>query len=257
MKLTTYALLHAVWQGHLSADDAAEALGIPVRNVKTQVSYFGSRLEDITVVLDELLAKEYPSRQALAEAKKQAAERLGVSTRQVNRFLNRAGANPRPANIVNREKASALASERQRQKRQAAIEVLRGARDLHEAANLCGIHTRSMRRVLDSLPVPVRYPDYGLLSSSMRHALATNLERDESCDHLATLVTAQLNRKPGEKLPQMVAKPLISMMIAYLEGETTQTDPGFDHFYERYALKDVKLHFWEKLALADELRNLL
>lgn len=257
MALTTYALLHAVWQGHMAPEDAAEALGIPARNVKTQVNYLGERLEGIAQTLDSLTAQSYASRSELAEAKRVAAEKLGVSSRQVNRFLSRSGKKPRPESIVSREKASEAATERKRQHRMLALDVLYGRKTLTEAANLSGRHERSMRRVLEDLPIPARYPEYDLLSPSTRYALAKNVEEMRDCGHLSTLVSAQINRKPGEESPQTVAKPLISMMIGWLEGETDQYDPGYEHFLDFYGLKGVDLRFWEKLALADELRHLL
>ena len=257
MALTTYALLHAVWRGHLTPEDAAETLGIPIRNVKTQVNYLGDRLEGITQALDALAATSYPSRKALASAKKEAAAKLGISPRQVNRFLKRAGAQPRPESIKQREEASIGATNRRREQRLLAVDVLYGRKTLTEAANLSGRHERSIRRVLDSLPVPVRYPDYELLTTSTRYALAKNIEENRECDHLATLVNAQINRPAMKELPKTTEKPLISLMIAWLEGETTEYDPGFEYFLDHYGLKGVTLHFWEKLALADELRNLL
>lgn len=258
MALTTYALLHAVWQGHLPAEDAAEALGIPARNVKTQVNYFGDRLANIAGTLDDLIANSYETRGDLAAAKKRAAEKLGVSARQINRFLNRASAEkPRPEGILRREKASASASERKRQHRLLALDVLYGRKTLTEAANLAGRHERSIRRVLDDLPIPARYPDYEHLTSSTRYALAKNVEEMRDSTHLATLVNAQLHRTGRETLPETTKKPLIMLMIGWLEGETDQYDPGFEHFLAFYGLKGIELRFWERSALADELRNLL
>lgn len=257
MALTTYALLHAVWQGHIPAEVAAESLGIPVRNVKTQVNYLGDRLDVIAKTLDNLTATPYASRKDLSEAKQKAAVTLGVTPRQVNRFLKRSGGNPRPTPIQEREKASIAAVDRKRQQRQLAIDVLYGRKTLTEAANLAGRHERSLRRVLDDLPIPARFPDYERLTSSTRYALAKNLEENRSSEHLATLVSAQLNRETREALPQTAPKPLISMLIAYLEGETDQYDPGYEHFLDFYGLKGVDLLYWEKAALADELKNLL
>lgn len=257
MTLSRYAILHAVWRHHLPAEEAAAALGVPIRIVKTQVNYFGERLEQIAQTLDQITAEKYPSRKALVDAKRKAAETLGVSSRQVNRFLSRAGTQPRPESIKSREGASIAATERLRQQRMLAIDVLYGRKTLTEAANIAGRHERSIRRVLDALPVPVRYPDYDRLTSSTRYALAKNVEENRDSEHLATLVTAQINRGRGQDLPQTVAKPLISLMIGWLEGESDKYDPGFEHFFESYGLKGVELRFWGKLALADELRNLL
>lgn len=257
MALTTYALLHAVWKGHLPPEDAAEALGIPVRNVKTQVNYLGDRLEGIASTLDNLAEKSYPTRRDLAEAKRAAAENLGITTRQLNRFLARAGARPRPESIKKREEASIAAVERKRELRVLAIDVLYGRKTLTEAANLAGKHERSVRRATEELPVPVRYPDYGRLSPSLRYALAKNIEEMRDSGHLATLVDAQINRKGVVTAPSETKKPLILLLIGWLEGETDQYDRGFDHFLEMYGLKGVELRFWEKVALADELRTLL
>lgn len=257
MALTTYALLHAVLRGHLAPEDAAEALGIPTRNVKTQVNYFGERLEEISQALDALVATPYSSRTELAEAKRKAAERLGVSPRQLNRFLSRAGAKPRPESIVQREKASIAATDRKRQHRLLALDVLYGRKTLTEAANLAGRHERSMRRVIDGLPIPARYPDFDCLSASTRYALAKNVEENRDSEHLATLVSAQVQRDGLETPTQTVQKPLILLMIAWLEGESDKYDPGFEHFLDFYGLKGVELQFWERLALADELRHLL
>lgn len=257
MALTTYAILHAVHQGHLSPEDAANALGIPVRNVKTQVQYFGERLKDIAATLDDLTAKPYPSRGDLAAAKQRAAKKLGVSARQINRFLGRTGAKPRPESIIKREEASEKATERKRQHRLLAIDVLYGRKTLTEAANLSGRHERSIRRVLDDLPIPVRYPDFDRLDLSLREALAKNLETGRSCDHLATLVSVQINRTGQESTLKGDRKPLLLLMIAWLEGESDKYDPGFERFLEQYGLKGVELTFWERLALADELRHLL
>lgn len=257
MALTTYALLHAVWKGHLSAEDAAASLGIPVRNVKTQVNYLGDRLEGIVKTLDTLTAESYPSRKDLSEAKRAAAVSLGISLRQLNRFLSRSGEMPRPQSIKSREEASIRAVERKREQRLLAIDVLYGRKTLAEAANLAGQHERSLRRATEELKVPVRYPDYGHLSPSLRYALAKNVEESLDSEHLATLVAAQINRK-GEKTPASASKkPLIELMIAWLEGETDQYDRGFEHFLGMYGLKGVELRFWEKIALADELKNLL
>jgi len=46
-------------------------------------------------------------------------------------------------------------------------------------------------------------------------------------------------------------------MIAWLEGETEQYDPGFEHFIKMYGLNDRVLPYWERAALADELRQIL
>lgn len=257
MALTTYAVLHAVWRGHLAPEDAAETLGIPTRNVKTQVNYLGDRLEGITQALDDLAATSYPSRKALALAKKEAAAKLGISPRQVNRFLKRAGAQPRPESIKQREEASISATNRKREQRLLAIDVLHGRKTLTEAANLSGRHERSMRRVLDSLPVPVRYPDYERLTDATRYALAKAVEENRNCDHLTRLVNAQINRDWTKPLAKTAEKPLVKALISWLEGEDTRYDPGFDHFLEYYGVNDVALHFWEKLALAEELENLL
>lgn len=257
MSLSTYAILHAVWKGHMPAEDAAESLGIPTKIVKTQVTYLGSRLEDIVQTLDDLTGREFASRYDLAAAKREVSKKLGVSVRQVNRFLSRAGLKPRPVKIVEREEASARASERAREHRLLAIDVVYGRKTLTEAANVADRHERTIRRVLDDLPIPVRYPDYDLLTPSTRFALGKNLEENRSCDHLATLVGAQINRKGMGLLPQTQAKPLLAMMIAWLEGETEQYDPGYEYFLGRYLLKGIELKFWEKQALADELRNLL
>lgn len=257
MALTAYAILHAVQQGHMPLQDAVEALEIPAKNVKMQVTYFGDRLGIITQTLNDLTAKRYETRDDLVEAKRRAAETLGVSVRQVNRFLERAGGKPRPESIKQRENASVKATERQRQHRLLALDVLYGRRTLTEAANISGRHERSIRRVLDELPVPVRYPDYGRLSTSTRYALAKNIEENVGSDHLQTLVNAQINRGNLGKLPQTMPKPLISIMIAWLEGETDQYDPGFEHFMEAYRMGGVELRFWERFALADELRHLL
>jgi hypothetical protein len=257
MKLTAYALLHAVWRGHLSAEDAADALGIPARNVKTQVNYFGDRLEQIAQALDELTAGTYSSRQELAEAKRAVAERLGVSPRQINRFLSRTGLRPRPETIKQREEASAAATDRRRQQRMLALDVLYGRKSLEEAAEVCGRHTRTMRRCVDSLPIPVRYPDFDALTFSTRYALGKNVEDRLSSEHLTTLVDAQLQRGAPRSLPSVTEKPLISLMIAWLEEESDVYDPGFEHFLDFYGLKGRKLTMWERQALADELRNLL
>ena len=257
MALITYALLHAVWQGHMTPEDAAEAPGIPTRNVKTQVNYLGDRLEGIAQTLEALAERHYNSRADLAKAKAEAATKLGISVRQVNRFLKRSGSNPRPAPIINREEASKKASERKREHRLLALDVLYGRKTITEAANLANRHERSIRRVLDDLPIPARYPDYERLTPSTRYALAKSVEENVSSEHLATLVNAQLARGDGESTPQIVEKPLISMLIAWLEGETTRYDPGYEHFLEMYGLKGVDLFYWERMALADELRNLL
>ena len=257
MALTAYALLHAVWKGHLSPEDAAEAIGIPAKNVKTQVNYFGERLEEITQTLDDLTGHSYATRKDLIEAKHRAAEKLGVSPRQVNRFLSRSGARPRPESIKKREEASIAAVERRREQRLLAVDVLYGRKTLTEAANLSGRHERSIRRVLESLPIPARYPDFAHLTPSTRYALAKNVEENRDSEHLATLVSAQVHRDVRQKLPQTVQKPLITLMIAWLEGESDKYDPGFEHFLDFYGLKGVELRFWERLALADELRNLL
>lgn len=260
MALTTYALLHAVWKGQLPPEDAAEAIGIPVRNVKTQVNYLGERLETIVETLDSLIAASYPSRRALAEAKQKAAVTLGVTTRQVNRFLARAGGNPRPQPIVEREKLSAGASERKRQHRLLALDVLYGRKTLTEAANLAGRHERSLRRVLDDLSIPVRLPDYDKLTPATRYALAKNVEEGIDSEHLAKLVAAQISR--GGQIEEKdrvktVEKPLIKLLIANLEGETTHYESGFDTFLAQYGVAGRALTFWEKTAIADELRNLL
>lgn len=257
MALTAYALLHAVWKGHMSPDDAAESLGIPVRNVKTQVNYLGDRLETLATTLDELTTTEFGSREALAAAKTQAAQTLGISTRQLNRFLSRSGLKPRPQSIKARESASEGASDRKRQHRLLAVDVLYGRKTLTEAANLSGRHERSIRRVLEELPIPVRYPDFDQLTPSTRYALAKNVEENKDSEHLATLVNAQIQRGWREKLPQTREKPLISLLIGWLEGETEHYEAGYEHFLGIYGLKGVELAFWEKLALADELRNLL
>lgn len=257
MRLTTYSLLHAVLRGHMKPEEAAEAIGIPVRNVKTQVNYFGERLEGITKTLDELTETAYPTRQALIGAKRAAAAELGVSLRQVNRFLSRAGANPRPESIKKREETSIAAVERKKEQRMLAIEVLYGRKTLTEAANLAGRHERSIRRVLDELPIPARFPDYDQLNPSTRYALGKCVEEHRDADHLATIVRAQINRDTSQMPPQTVEKPLLTLMIAWLEGESDKYDPGFDHFLDLYGLKGVELKFWERLALADELRHLL
>lgn len=257
MALTTYALLHAVWRGHMTVEDAAEALGIPVRNVKTQVKYLGDRLEGITQTLDDLTGRKYASRKELADAKKAAATKLDVTPRQVNRFLSRTGKKPRPDSILAREEASIGAVNRKREQRLLAIDVLYGRKTLTEAANLANRHERSLRRVLDELPVPVRFPDYDRLSPSTRYALAKNVEENRDSEHLAMLVSAQINRETPENLPKTVPKPLIMIMIAWLEGETEQYDPGFERFLDSYGLKGTELRYWERTALADELRNLL
>lgn len=257
MALTAYETLHAVWRGHLSPEDAAAAMGIPAKNVKNQVGYLGGRLEGIAESLDELTARDYPSRADLAQAKREASARLGVTMRQLNRFLRRAGQRPRPRPVLEREKASIEATERKRQQRLLALDVLYGSKTLTEAANLAGRHERSLRRVLDDLPVPVRYPDYDKLTPSTRWALEKNVAANRDSEHLKMLVEAQINRAGQETMPQTVQKPLISMLIAWLEGETEQYDPGYEHFLDLYGLKGVELMFWEKAALADELRNLL
>lgn len=257
MALTTYALLHAVYKGQLSPEDAAASLGIPIRNVKTQVNYLGERLEGIAQALDGLIAASYPSRAALAAAKASAAAKLGVSTRQVNRFLLRSGGNPRPDAIKQREEASEAAVSRKKQHHFLALDVLYGRKTLTEAANLAGRHERSIRRVIDDLDIPVRFPDFDKLTDSTRYALAKNVEEHRPSEHLTTLVNAQINRIPGGEPPKTVEKPLIKLLIGWLEGETSKYDPGFDRFLNLYGLKDVNLAYWEKLALADELRNLL
>lgn len=255
--LTAYALLHEVWENRLPAEIVAEALQIPIRNVKNQVNYFGDRLGTIVTTLDHVMAQPYPSRSRLTQAKQEAAKTLGISVRQLNRFLTRSGVKPRPESIVQRETASKKATERRRLQRILALDVLKGARTLSEAANHAGVHDRTMRRACDNLPVPVRYPDYGKLLPSTRYAVAKCVEMHGDCEHLSTLVASQINRGNEKQVPQMQAKPLLSIMIAWLEGETDQYDPGFEHFFEKYGLKGRKLPYWEKAALADELRQLL
>lgn len=225
--------------------------------MKTQVDYFGNRLEQIVKTLDTLVAESYATRGDLSEAKRRAAESLGVSTRQLNRFLRRSGNKPRPQPILRREQASIQATERKRQQRLLALDVLYGRKTLTKAANLAGLHERSMRRVLDNLPIPARYPDYEHLTASTRYALAKNVEEMRDCSHLATLVNAQIHRKTDKTGSQTLEKPLILLMIGWLEGETDKYDPGFEHFLGLYGLKDVELQFWERPALADELRHLL
>lgn len=225
--------------------------------MKTQVNYLGNRLEQIVKTLDTLVAEPYATRGDLSEAKRRAAESLGVSTRQLNRFLRRSGSKPRPQPILRREQASIQATERKRQQRLLALDVLYGRKTLTKAANLAGLHERSMRRVLDNLPIPARYPDYEHLTASTRYALAKNVEEMRDCSHLATLVNAQIHRKTDKTGSQTLEKPLILLMIGWLEGETDKYDPGFEHFLGLYGLKDVELQFWERPALADELRHLL
>lgn len=254
MALTTYALLHEVYKGQLSPEDAAASLGIPTRNVKTQVNYSE---EDVAQALDGLSAVSYPSRAALAAAKASAAAKLGISTRQVNRFLLRSGSNPRPDAIKQRERASEAATSRKKQHHSLALDVLYGRKTLIEAANLAGRHERSIRRVIDDLDTPVRFPDFDKLTGSTRCALAKNIEAGRPSEHLTTLVNAQINRISGGKPQKAVEKPLSKLLIGWLEGETNQYEPGFDHVLSLYGLKDVNLAYWEKQALADELRNLL
>lgn len=222
--------------------------------MKTQVDY---RLEGIAQALDGLIATSYPSRAALAAAKASAAAMLGVSTRQVNRFLLRSGGNPRPDAIKQRESASEAATNRKQQHHSLALDVLYGRKTLTEVANLAGRHERSIRRVIDDLDIPVRFPDFDKLTGSTRYALAKNVEEHRLSEHLTTLINAQINRTPGGEPHKMVEKPLIKLLIGWLEGETNKYDPGFDRFLNLYGLKDVNLAYWEKLALADELRNLI
>lgn len=255
--MTAYALLHEVWAGRMPVEVAAEALQIPIKSVKNQVGYMGNRLETIVTTLDQLTAKTYSSRTELAQAKVEAAKTLGISVRQLNRFLIRSGSKPRPESIKHREEASKKVSERKRLYRVLALDVLKGAKTLSEAANLANVSERTMRRACESLPIPARYPDYDYLLPSARFALAKCVEMHADCEHLATLVESQINRGKEIQVPQMQAKPLLSIMIAWLEGETDQQDPGFDHFFEKYGLKDRTLPYWERAALSDELRRLL
>lgn len=255
--LTAYALLHEVWAGRMPVELAAEALHIPIKNVKNQIGYLGNRLETIVKTLDEVMARSYSSRDELAQAKREAAKNLGISVRQLNRFLIRSGGSPRPESIVKREDASKKAVERKRQQRILALDVLKGAKTLSEAANFAGIHERTMRRACDNLPIPVRYPDFDSLMPALRFALAKCVELNTDCEHLSTLVASQIERGRETQVPQMLAKPLLTIMIAWLEGETDQYDPGFEHFLDKYGLKGRNLPYWEKAALADELRQLL
>ena len=213
--------------------------------VKVQAKQTEASIHTIEALAD----REYTSRSDLARAKREAATKLGVTVRQINRFLSQSGAYLRPEPIKKREETASNAADTREKCINYAIEVLQGHRTLAEAAIVANRHERSIRRVLDNLPIPVRFPDYGRLGGSTRYALSENVRRGRCSKHLTPFIEDQIN--PGKRIgTNKTTRLTVLGLMSALNGEKEANDPVFKAYFRRYKLKGVDLLYLERLAIA-------
>lgn len=161
-------------RGDLTLEDAAEALGLEVRDFKFRLSRWGLRLPLLLNTLDKLKEGKV--------TRDQAAEALSVSTRQVNQLMNTWEVKKPVKEYLVHNTAVQIKWEI---RKKYAIDYIAGSSTIEEAADNAEISARQMRRWVSELlnkHYQIPFKDLVKVTSERRRHMATEIEEAEGLE---------------------------------------------------------------------------
>lgn len=172
--LHVYNLLNT---GEISHAQAAEAFGFTEQSLTFRMTRHGDRLPLILAVLDQIKADKI--------SRIEAAERLGVSDRQINKLMESWSAQ-REIDLTKSYLVGRAASKvKWEVRKNAAIDFIEGKLNFEMAAETANCSTRQIRRWVDDLlkkHYEMPYKDLLTLSMTKRARLAQEIRTAEGLE---------------------------------------------------------------------------
>lgn len=178
--LLSYEIVYLAGKGDITIEEAALRLNTTPRAVATMVTKWDGRMNLLLRVLRRF-REQFETREDVAEARRQAAELLGISERQVNRLLVRSKVGrKRPKKVEEREKTAEQSQKKWKLRQKYAICIIDGTMSPDEAGLHAEVSSRQMYRWATKLLAErgMDMKDLSKMSLPNRRKLANVIEKE-------------------------------------------------------------------------------